>query len=79
MVASGHNGLGRWVERGIYAEAASDPNGVDVYQHFFYGEGRQVAETLQDHWKGRRRSSPKYYLGNPGWCGLPENSIMTDA
>ena len=45
MVANGHDGLRRRVERDIDSESPAEPNGVDVYRHFFDDEGWQVVEV----------------------------------
>ena len=50
-----YDGLNGRVERGIGTPMRDSSNGVDVYQHLFYGEGWQVVETRWGHGKGLRR------------------------
>ncbi len=40
------DGLNGRAKRGIDDEAAADPNGVDVCQHFFYNVGWQVVGAM---------------------------------
>ena len=61
-----YDGLGRWVERGIDGEAPNDPDGVDVYRHFFDDEGWQVVGTRWNRSKGLRWSWAGIEMRNPG-------------
>ncbi len=40
-----YDGLNRRVKKHIDEQSPADPNGVDVYQHFFYNVGWQALET----------------------------------
>ncbi len=42
-----YDGLNRRVKKHIDEQSPADPNGVDVYQHFFYNVGWQALETRE--------------------------------
>ena len=39
-------GINRRVKKHIDEQSPAEPNGVDVYQRFFCGDGWEAAETL---------------------------------
>ena len=50
-----YDGLNRRVKKHIDQQSPADPNGVDVYQYFFYNEGWQALETRQTPTEEGRR------------------------
>ena len=51
-----YDGLNRRAKKHIDTQSPSDPNGVDVYQHFLCNVKWQVVGTRQSHRTGPRWS-----------------------
>ncbi len=60
------DGLDGWVEKGIDAETAADPNGVGVYRHFWCNAGWQMVGVRWSRRKGPAMVVGMADLGNGG-------------
>ena len=69
MVAKGYDWLNERVKRGIDIHAPDDPNGVDSYQHLFYGEGWQEQRRIIGKADGGRGHEAILEILDPSMTG----------
>ena len=72
-----YDGLARRIKKHIDSEAPASPDGIDVYQHFFYNSAWQVLETRESASEntGPESLQPQYqYVWSQRYIDAPDSA-----